>query len=151
MIPPPAEHVPAGGASLISKGIPIMSDSHVTLVAVHTIVRKATKDSQEERTAPGKQVTVPAAEAARLLRLGAAKPVEEVEAEEGTEAKRPATRAELEERAAELGIDLKDIKGSGKGGALKNADIAAAIQEAEDEDEDEDAAGAPPANPSVVA
>ncbi|HEX8693413.1 MAG TPA: hypothetical protein VF746_13395 [Longimicrobium sp.] len=39
----------------------------------------------------------------------------------------PPTRAELEQGAKALGIDLGSIVGTGRNGALKNADIAAAI------------------------
>lgn len=84
------------------------------------------------REQPAEPVELPEEEA---LRLAAMSPpaFRLVERESAGDDEKPAkmTRAELEERAELLEIDLAKIKGTGRNGALKNDDIAAAIAAAE--------------------
>jgi hypothetical protein len=122
------------------------SEEMVTVIPLQTIVRKESRDAPEVRHTPGpaaKPFEVPAAEAERLVRLKAAKPVAEGGAEEEL---RPATRAELEAQAQALGIDVGTITGTGKNGAVKNVDLENAIAAKHSEN----AGGRRAGNPSIV-
>lgn len=121
------------------------------IIPLQTIRRKEKAEDEEKVYSPGpkaKPFVVPAQEAERLVKLSAAKYPEDEDDEEESGTQRPATRAELEESAKELGIDLKDIKGTGKGGALKNADIESAIAAKVASNAGEGSGGG--SNPSVV-
>lgn len=96
-------------------------DSKVQLVAVHTIVRKESKDAAEQRFAPGEVLIVPASEAERLLKKGAVKRADEPEEDEEEE-------------------DTK--KSSAKSRGKKSA--------AKDEAEGEGGEDGAPQNPSIV-
>src|SRR5690349_4532571 len=105
-----------------------MTEKLVELIPLQTIRRREEADAEEVVYSPGKDAKsfkVDAKEADRLVKLGAAKRADEVDEDE--EAPRKLTRKELQARAAELGISVSELKGTGPKGAATDAELAAAI------------------------